>query len=152
MPAPLPAKLLLLHGRGNGKDSSGYMVPTPPSFERVAPEPPDFLDDEGRQEWERVIADLEPLGLLKNSDRGVLTAYCEAWSRFAAAVREYRAQGVTRVNPDSSRTGKHAAVSVAENAAVQIAKLGSLLGLSPVAERGLGSFTPNSDGDDPYAG
>ena len=30
-------------------------------------------------------------------------------------------------------------------------QLGGLLGLSPVAERGL-SFTPNSDGDDPYAG
>ena len=32
-----------------------------------------------------------------------------------------------------------------------LAKLGGLLGLSQVAERGL-SFTPNSDGDDPYAG
>ena len=36
-------------------------------------------------------------------------------------------------------------------AAVQLAKLGGLLGLSPVAERGL-SFTPNSDGDNPFAG
>jgi len=35
----------------------------------------------------------------------------------------------------------HAAVAVAENAAVQHAKLGGLLGLSPVAECGL-SFTP----------
>jgi P27 family predicted phage terminase small subunit len=151
MPAPLPAKVRLLHGRGNGKDSAGYVVPLPPAFERVAPEPPEWLDDEGRQEWQRVVDDLEPLGLLKSSDRGVLTAYCEAWSRFAAAVKEYREQGVTRVNPDSGRTGKHAAVSVAENAAVQIAKLGSLLGLSPVAERGL-SITPRDDGDDPFAG
>jgi phage terminase small subunit len=99
MPAPLPAKVLLLHGRGNGKDSSGYQVPTPPAFERVAPEPPDFLDDEGRAEWDRVIADLEPLGLLKNSDRGTLVAYCEAWSRFVAAVKQYRSEGVVRVNP-----------------------------------------------------
>jgi hypothetical protein len=38
--------------------------------------------------------------------------------------------------------------AVAENAAVQLAKLS---GLSPVAERGL-SFTPPNDGDDPYAG
>jgi hypothetical protein len=38
--------------------------------------------------------------------------------------------------------GSHAAV--AENAAVQLAKLS---GLSPVAERGL-SFTPPNDGDD----
>ena len=41
---------------------------------------------------------------------------------------------------------------VAENAAAQLAKLGGLLGLSPVAERGLGTFTPRDDGDDPYAG
>ena len=82
----------------------------------------------------------------------MLTAYCEAWSRFAAAVREYRADGVTRVNPDSGRTGKHAAVAVAENAAAQIAKLGGLLGLSPVAERGLGSFTRPDDVSNPYVG
>ena len=80
--------------------------------------------------------------MLKNSDRGVLVAYCEAWSRFVAAVREYHREGVVKLNyPDSGRTGKHAAVAVAENAAVQLAKLGGLLGLSPVAERGL-SFTP----------
>lgn len=41
---------------------------------------------------------------------------------------QYRAEGVTGVNPDSGRTGKHAAVAVAENAAVQLAKLGGLLG------------------------
>jgi P27 family predicted phage terminase small subunit len=95
---------------------------------------------------------LEPLGLLKNSDRGVLVAYCEAWSRFVAAVREYHREGVVKLDyPDSGRTGKHAAVAVAEPAAAQLAKLGSLLGLSPVAERGL-SITPNSDDDDPFAG
>jgi P27 family predicted phage terminase small subunit len=120
MPAPVPSKVVLLHGRGNGRDSAGYLLPTPPAFERVAPDPPDWLDDEGRQEWARVVADLEPYALLKNSDRGVLVAYVEAWSRFAAAVREYREQGVTRINPDSGRTGKHAAVAVAENAAVQM--------------------------------
>jgi P27 family predicted phage terminase small subunit len=82
----------------------------------------------------------------------VLVVYCEAWSRFVAAVKQYRAEGVTKLNPDSGRTGKHAAVAVAENAAVQLAKLGGLLGLSPVAERGLGSFHPPDDVDDPYAG
>jgi phage terminase small subunit len=73
-----------------------------------------------------------------------------AWSRFVAAVKRYRAEGVVKVNPDSGRLGKHAAVAVAENAAVQMAKLGGLLGLSPVAERGLGSFAP-VDPDDPFA-
>jgi len=50
----------------------------------------------------------------------------------------------------SSTTGSDAAV--AENAAAQLAKLGGLLGLSPVAERGLGSFNPPDDDGDPFAG
>ena len=40
-----------------------------------------------------MVADLEPLGLLKNSDRAVLAAHREAWSRFVEAVRVYREQG-----------------------------------------------------------
>jgi phage terminase small subunit len=81
-----------------------------------------------------------------------LVAHCEAWSRFVAAVRHYRTDGVTRINPDNGRTGKHAALAVAENAAVPLAKLGGLLGLSPVAERGLGTFTPTDDDGNPFAG
>ena len=52
MPAPLPTKVLLLHGRGNGKDAEGYPVPTPPAFERVAPTAPDWLDSEGADVWD----------------------------------------------------------------------------------------------------
>lgn len=152
MPAPIPPKVLLLHGRGAGKDSAGYPVPTPPAFERVAPEPPDWLDSEGADEWRRVVDDLAPLGLLKNSDRAVLVAHCEAWSRFVIAAKQHHAEGVVRINPDSGRLGKSAAVAVAENAATQMAKLGGLLGLSPVAERGLGSFTPPDDDGNPYTG
>jgi len=43
-------------------------------------------------------------------------------------------------------------VGVAEVAAVQLAKLGGLLGLSPVAERGLGTFTPPDGDGNPYGG
>jgi P27 family predicted phage terminase small subunit len=125
-------------------------VPTPVPFDRVPPTAPDWLDDEGRDEWDRVVSDLEPLGLLKNSDRGVLVAYVEAWSRFAAAVRCYRNEGVVKLNPASGRTDEHPAVAVATEAAAQLAKLGGLLGLSPVAERGL-SFTPTDDDGDIFA-
>ena len=80
----------------------------------------------------------------------MLVAHCEAWSRFVAAAMQYRADGATKV--DSGRTGKHAAVAVAENAAAQLAKLGGLLGLSPVAERNQGTFTAPDDEGDLYAG
>ena len=38
------------------------------------------------------------------------------------------------------------------HAATQLAKLGGLLGLSPVAERGLGTIIPPDDGDNVFAG
>ncbi|BBZ22827.1 phage terminase small subunit P27 family [Mycolicibacter hiberniae] len=151
MPAPLPPKIRLLHGRGNGKDSAGYVVPTPPSFERVAPEPPDWLDDEGRDEWQRVIDDLAPLNLLKNSDRAVLVAHCEAWSRLVAAVKHYHADGLTKTNPDSGRVAKHPSVTTATEAAAQLMKTANQLGLTPVSERGLGTITVRDDDDDPFA-
>ena len=74
-------------------------MPLPPSFERVPPTAPAWLDDEGRDEWQRVIDDLAPLGLLKNSDRAVLVAHCEAWSRFVAAVKQYRGRRRDEAQP-----------------------------------------------------
>ena len=49
-----------------------FTIPLPPpnsALERTPATAPDWLDAEGRNEWDRVIADLEQLGLLKNSDR-----------------------------------------------------------------------------------
>jgi phage terminase small subunit len=47
---------------------------------------------------------------------------------------------------------KHPAVATAEGAAVQLAKLSGLLGLSPVAERHLGTITPRDDDGDCFTG
>lgn len=82
---------------------------TPPAFERAAPEPPGWLDTEGRAEWR-----LEPLDMLKQADAALLAARCEAWSRFVRAVRQYRAEGTTIVNPDSGNVRRHPAVGIAE--------------------------------------
>ena len=89
-------------------------------------------------------------GFETGSATGASSRRTATGSRFVASVKCYRDGGLVKINPDSGRTGKHAAVAVAENAAAQLAELGGLLGLSPVAERGL-SFTPRDDGDDPFA-
>jgi phage terminase small subunit len=48
------ANLKILKGRSAGRDSGGRPVAHPPKFIREAPEPPDWLDAEGRTEWERI--------------------------------------------------------------------------------------------------
>lgn len=49
MPARKPRELLLLNGRGNGKDSAGYPVPLSPPFKRMAPNPPSRLSGRRKQ-------------------------------------------------------------------------------------------------------
>lgn len=153
MPPAKPPALKLITGRGNGKDSAGRPIPTPPKFSREAPEPPAWLTGEALAEWHRVVPQLEGLDLLKLADAATLTAYCETWARYVAAVQQYQAQGLTLVNPDSGRVGKNPAVAIAEAAATQLRAFANDFGLSPAAERNI-SAAPKSDGneDDPFAG
>lgn len=153
MPAAKPPALKLLNGRGNGKDSAGRPVPAVPKFAREAPEPPEWLTGEALAEWNRVVPQLESLDLLKVADAATLAAYCETWARYVSAVKEYQANGLTLINPDSGRVGKNPAVSIAEAAATQLRALANDFGLSPAAERNIAS-APKQDGNesDPFAG
>jgi phage terminase small subunit len=79
--APKPTKLRLLEGRSPGRDSGNRPVKPGPPFERGAPTPPDWISDEARDEWARVVPELEALGVLRLVDQAALVAYTETWSR-----------------------------------------------------------------------
>jgi P27 family predicted phage terminase small subunit len=51
------------------------------------PNPPTGLDREAAAEWRRIVPELDDKGLLSKVDRGVLTAYCRAWSHACAAQK-----------------------------------------------------------------
>src|SRR2546430_3969966 len=79
---PRPAGLKIIEGRGNGRDSGGRPIKETPEFERGTPVVPIWLPAEARAEWNRVVPELERLGLLKRIDGAALTAYCMSWHRF----------------------------------------------------------------------
>src|SRR5690242_20048007 len=83
-----PAKLRLLTGKSAGHDIAGRPVAPPPPFKRIPPEPPDYLDDIARAEWERVVPELARLELLKPVDGSALAAYCEMVSVFVRATKD----------------------------------------------------------------
>jgi P27 family predicted phage terminase small subunit len=148
-----PATLKLLKGRREGRDSGGRPVAHSPRFVREAPAPPDWLDAEAQAEWRRVVPGLEALDILKPEDRAALAVFCETWSRFVAAMRLYRAEGIVLVNPDSGRAHKHPAVGVAEVAATQLRAYAAEFGLSPVSEQRIGAGTTDDrarSAFDPY--
>src|ERR1043165_7406112 len=88
-----PAALKLINGRGPGVDSGGRKVPETPAFKRLPPEAPDWLPDEARAEWARVVPELARLDLVKPIDRASLTAYCLTWDRLVRAQKEIADDG-----------------------------------------------------------
>lgn len=149
---PKPARLKLVEGRSPGRDSGGRQVPESPKFIRQAPDAPDWLDAEALAEWRRVAPTLERLDLLKPEDRALLSAYCETWSVYVAAVQRVRAEGLTITSPKSGVVHRNPAVTVAETARMHLLRLASEFGLTPAAEQRL-AVAPGDDGDglNPFA-
>ncbi len=151
MNAQLAAPLQLLTGRGNGTDSGGRPVKTPPPFRRIAPKPPSWLSREASAEWRRVVPGLQRLDLLKEEDRATLAAYCETWATFVAATRTVHREGLTI---DAKQgTLAHPAVGIARNAGRELRSFANHFGLSPSAEMALGKVGDDGGEDtNPFAG
>lgn len=151
---PTPANLLLLHGRGQGRDSAGREVRRPPEFCRSAPEPPDWLPTEARAEWDRVVPELARLDLLKPIDRSALSAYCLIWQRLVDAEQAIQANGTTTTGSQGQLV-EHPAVKIFAAASKELRAWCSEFGLSPSSERRLGRAS-DGDGDagasNPFAG
>lgn len=90
-PAPKPTHLKVLEGNP-GKRPLNKNEPKP---KPVAPKCPTWLDKEAKREWKRVAPELEKLGLLTIVDGTALAAYCQAYSRWAAAEKVLTTEGMT---------------------------------------------------------
>lgn len=139
---PLPAPLLLLSGRGDGKDSAGRKVAPPPAFKRLAPNPPTWLSREAKAEWRRIVPGLTRLDLVKPEDRATLAAYCEVWSRWCSAQQHIQKDGLVVRNTSVKKDGtesvwftKNPAVAIAEQAETRLRQYANDFGLTPAGER-----------------
>lgn len=154
-----PAKLKLLTGRAEGRDSGGRPVHKGPAFRRIAPRPPTWLSREAAAEWRRVVPGLQRLDLLKEEDRATLAAYCETWSVFVAATRTVTKEGLTTevvtTRADGSQTRRtvtHPAVAIARNAGRELRGFAAQFGLTPSTEQALARGAHDGDEDDnPFA-
>ena len=150
-PAPAPAGLKLLHGRGDGRDSGGRPVPKPPAFERMAPDAPEWLPPDAREMWERTVPALDLLRLVKEPDLGVLTSYCLAWDQLVRSVKAYQEHGFVTTNARSQRVTVNPAVAAARAAMRDVLVLARELGCTPSAEANLASMPVPSDPEDSSA-
>lgn len=63
-----------------------------------APAPPPGLSPRAATEWRRVASELGRAGVLAEVDRGVLTAYCQAWGHMMDAAARLKKSGVVLVD------------------------------------------------------
>lgn len=153
-PKPKPPTLKLIEGRGNGRDSGGRPVKAAPAFVRLPPTAPEFLPDEARAEWERVVPELERLQLLKPVDRAALTAYVLTWQRLVDAQQIIAVEGMTAHDDKTGKVQRHPALVTIEAASKELRAWAAEFGLTPSAEARVskGGANDGAEEDNPFAG
>lgn len=145
-PQPRPAALKLIEGRGHGTDSGGRPVKAVPEFVRGAPDAPMWLPQEARDEWNRVVPELDRLGLLKSIDRSALTSYCLVWDRLVTASQIVQREGMVLHDDKQGKAQRHPALLTAEAASKELRAWATEFGLTPSSEQRLGSTKGGDDG------
>lgn len=136
-PPPKPSKLKKLQGTFRKDRAAPRELVAKPGV----PPRPTWLNAEGRAEWERVVPQLQALGILSTIDQSMLADYCTAHALAVNATKKYQREGMTiKVN---GQLQKHPAVKIAQEARSQAARLAGEFGLSPSSRTRIS--TPSAD-------
>jgi len=124
-PRPKPRGLKLIEGNPGRRRLPNGAKPRP-----IAPEPPEWLSDAAREEWDRLAPEIEELGLLTGADRAAFAGYCSAYASWVAAEGFLAAHGAT-VTAQSGYLMPHPMVAVARHERAAMHRLGQEFGLTP---------------------
>lgn len=139
-PARTPKAVLDLRGSRLARDRSEPELPDD------IPTPPDWLQGDALTEWERIVPMLYAAGVVRETDRAELAAYCSAWGDYCdlrerLSVEGWIAtsgKGSTYLNPTAS------AMLAAEK---RLDKLAQQLGCTPASRSKVDFEKKKEDGD-----
>jgi P27 family predicted phage terminase small subunit len=117
---------------------------------KLRPKPParpSWLSPFGRRVWDRIVTELEPLGVLSVVDRDVLAAYCDAAAFAKDARDQIRIDGLAVPGQRGERV-KHPLFQVWTQSVGLVEKLGTKLALNPSARLRLLAEVPDDADDD----
>lgn len=111
------------------------------------PDCPEWLSDEAKAEWQRIVPTLVNLVGVHKIDRSLLATYCETWAEWRNAVEALRKEGETYETETQNGiiVRAHPLVSIRQSARNDLVKIGNKLGLSPSARTGLDIATPDKN-------
>ena len=135
-----PTLIRLLEGNRGKRPIPQNEAKVPPSM----PQPPEWLDDVARAEWNRVAPTLYQVGLLTALDLGALTAYVTAWSRYvkaeealAALAAEEEDHGGLVATTANGNAVQHVLVGVARRASADVVRTAAAFGMTPASRAGV---------------
>ena len=92
-PTPTPTKILKLRGSRRANRNK-----VEPKFTEGMVEPPNWLDGDAKNEWDRVVVELQAINILQRVDMAVLATYCQAYSDVARLTEKVRRAGETLIS------------------------------------------------------
>lgn len=123
---PKPTEIKMLEGNP-GKRPLNLNQPQPV---KKAPDCPEWLDAEAKNEWNRLSSQLEGLGLLTEADMGAFAGYCQAYARWKEA-EEFITQHGPIVKTPSGYWQQVPQVSIAQTYLKIMCRFCEQFGLSP---------------------
>ncbi|POA75362.1 phage terminase small subunit P27 family [Pseudomonas sp. GW531-T4] len=151
---PKPAIVHLLNGNPSKLDRQRLMREhAEPLLPVEAPPMPDWLDDDARQEWARVVPDLVKLRLISKMDMQVMAQYCEAVSdyrRWTLKIQQLN-EGLANSTRGDVQTYKTGAQDLSiwrklrNDAERRANDAGAKFGFSPMARRSLKPAVPQGE-------
>lgn len=109
--------------------------------ERIKPnadkvEPPDWLGDVAREEFNKLASELMQIGLITNPDVNSLAVYCDALEKYIECTRQIKADGIMmkHVNNDGHENKiPHPLLSKQRDAANTMKAIAQEFGMTPSA-------------------
>lgn len=134
---PKPAEIRKLQGNPGRRP-----IPAAPKTDILDDgdlKPPEWMDEEAKAEWDRVQKAYSKLGLLTQTDRAMLIAWCTTVSQFITAYKELKAiekvgdmiDGHPELKIKMESSSKNIRIAMNESRAALLA-LAARFGFSPV--------------------
>jgi len=142
-PIPKPAHLKILEGNPGNRPIETSLKPAP-----VAPECPSWLDKTAKKEWNRVVPELEKLGLISQLDRTALAIYCQSYSQLVACEKALAKEELTYETP-SGQKKPNPYIAIIRDLKTTIRQYLSEFGLTP-SSRSRMSISGETDDDDDF--
>lgn len=145
-PKPLPDKIKNLRGTSR-KDRSNPSQPVPKAADSI-PDAPQYWNKYAKEEWYRVTAELQAIGILHEIDLSIIQVYCYNWGLWCEASRTLEEEGKTIMMQNKGGGVypiKSPWIAIKSDAEKALMKLTSEFGFSPASRTRISA--PKKEGE-----